>query len=191
MKEERLGVKKMGDAQNLFFLSATQGNFNFYNNTIRVPDISPTSFLSPVSYSGLMAYRFKTLKTERVNGLRVFTIQVKPRQLSNATVEGEITVQDSTFAILHTRLSFPSYHLPEYDFFEVDQEYEYVQHKAWVLKKQQFNYYSKAGKHRLSGQTLVVYDQYELNKKFPRNYFGVEVSATAQTAYERDSTFWN
>ena len=190
MKEQRLGVKKSGNPEGLFYLSATKGNFNFYNNLVRVPAISAIPFLSPVSYSGLLAYKFKTLKTERVNGLRVFTISVKPRQISNATVEGEITIQDSTFAILHTRFSFPSYHLPQYDFFEVDQEYAYVQNKAWMIKRQQFNYYSKAGKRVLSGQTLVVYSDFQLNKQFGKNYFGSEVSATAKTGYEKDSTFW-
>jgi predicted RNA-binding protein len=31
---------------------------------------------------------------------------------------------------------------------------------------------------------------YELNKQFPKNYFGVEVSATTEEAYKRDSSFW-
>ena len=190
MKEQRLGVKKFGNAGDLFYLSATEGNFSFYNNLVKVPAISTTPFLSPVSYSGLLAYKFKTIKTERKDGKRIFTISVKPRQLSNATVEGEITIEDSTWAILHTRFSFPSYHLPEYDFFEVDQQYSYVQNKAWMMTRQQFNYYSKTGKRKLSGQTLVVYTDYELNKQFGRNYFGSEVSATAQTAYEKDSSFW-
>ncbi|MFL5740954.1 MAG: DUF5686 family protein, partial [Flavisolibacter sp.] len=67
MKEERLGVKKMGHPEGLFYLSATKGSFNFYNNLVKVPSISQTPFLSPISYSGLLAYRFKTIKTERVN----------------------------------------------------------------------------------------------------------------------------
>jgi hypothetical protein len=191
MKEQRMGVKKMGKPENLFYLTATDGNFNFYNNLIKVPSISEVPFLSPVSYSGLMAYRFKTIKTERKDGHRIFTISVRPRQLSNATVEGEITIADSSWAILHTRFTFPAYHLPEYDFFEVDQQYEFVQGKAWMLGRQQFNYYSKTNKGRLSGQTEVLYSEYELNKKFSKNYFGTEVSATAKTAYEKDSTFWN
>lgn len=190
LKEKRLGVKKNGDPQGLFYLSATDGNFNFYNNLVKVPKISATPFLSPLSYSGLLAYKFKTLKIERINGHKIYTLSVKPRQISNATVEGEITIADSSWVVLHDRFSFPSYHLPEYDFFEVDQQYSFVQGKAWMLTRQQFNYYSKAGKHRLSGQTLVVYNDYELNKNFGKNYFGTEVSATAQTAYEKDSSFW-
>ncbi|HYC30220.1 MAG TPA: DUF5686 family protein, partial [Chitinophagaceae bacterium] len=149
-----------------------------------------TPFLSPISYSGLMAYRFKTLKRERVRNHTIFTISVRPRQLSNATVEGEITISDSSWTVLATRFSFPAYHLPEYDFFEVVQQYGFVQDKAWMLTRQQFNYYSKSGRQKLSGQTLVIYSDYELNKTFRKNYFGSEVSATAQKAYEQDTSFW-
>lgn len=190
IKEERLGVKKNGDADNLFYLSATAGDFNFYNNLVKVPSISVTPFLSPVSYSGLLAYKFKMLKIERVDGKRNYIISVKPRQISNATVEGEITIQDSTWAILHTRFRFPSYHLPEYDFFEVEQDYSFVQDKAWMLSRQQFKYYTKSKQNKLSGQTLVRYTGYELNKHFQNKYFGVEVSATTEAAYDKDSSFW-
>ena len=190
VKEERLGVQKRGEADNLFYLSTTSGNFNFYNNLIKVPAISETPFLSPISYSGLMAYKFKSIKIEKRNGIRVFVISVKPRQISNATVEGEITIQDSTWAILHAKFRFPKYHLTEYDFFEVEQEYNFVQDKAWMLTKQQFNYYSRSSKRKLSGQTLVKYDDYELQKQFPKRTFGVEISSTAQEAYEKDSSFW-
>jgi len=190
MKEERLGVKKNGDADNLFYLSATTGEFNFYNNLVKVPALSPTPFLSPVSYSGLIGYKYKMQKIEKRDGKRVFIISVRPGLLSNATVEGTITVQDSTWAILHTKLRFPTYHLPEYDFFEVEQHYENLGGKAWVLSRQQFNYYSKSSQRKLSGQTLVRYSNYELRKDFPRRHFGVEVSATAQEAYEKDSSFW-
>jgi hypothetical protein len=191
IREQRLGVRKSGDPKSLFYLSATEGNFDFYNNQIRVPTISPTPFVSPVSYSGLVAYRFKTIKVQRTGKHRIYTISVKPRQLTNATVEGEITVSDSTYTILACRFRFPSYHLQEYDFFEVEQQHEWVQNKAWMVTRQQFTYYSKSKKGRLSGHTVVRASQFQLNRQFPKRHFGVELSATAQQAYEKDSTFWN
>ena len=190
IKEQRLAVKKTGNTDGLFYLSSTEGSFNLYNNLIKVPQIAQVPFLSPVSYSGLLAYKFKTVKIEKKNGHKYYTISVKPRQLSNATIEGEVTIQDTVFAITHARFNFPSYHLPEYDFFEVDQQYEFVQDKAWMLKRQQFNYYTRSNKRRVSGQTLVVFTDYELNRQFSKGYFGTEVSSTAQTAYEKDSSFW-
>ncbi|MEJ7767908.1 MAG: DUF5686 family protein, partial [Chitinophagaceae bacterium] len=189
IKEERIGVKKLGSSENLFYLSATEGFFNFYNNLLKVPGLSTAPFLSPVSYSGLLAYRFRTIKTEKKGTGKWFTISVKPRQLSSATVEGEITISDSSWRIEHTRFRFPRFHLPQYDFFEVEQWYE-TQNNVAVLSRQQFTYRSKTGRNKLSGHTTVTYDGYELNRQFPKNYFGVELSATSEEAYKRDSNFW-
>jgi len=190
IKEEKLGVKTNGATEGMFYLSATDGNFNIYDNLIKVPKISQIPFLSPISYSGLLAYRFKTLKIEKKNGHKYYTIAIRPRQLSNATIDGEVTIQDSAFVITHARFTLPSYHLPEYDYFEVEQNFELVQNKAWMMTRQEFNYYSKTNRRKISGQTIVAFTDYELNKQFPKGYFGVEVSRTAEAAYEKDSSFW-
>ena len=189
-KEERIGVTKGRKPDGLFYLSTTDGDFNFYNNLLTVPAVSDVPILSPVSYSGLLAYKFKTLEIKNEGGKKIYLISVKPRQLSNATVEGEIFIEDSTWVILHTKFSFPKYHLPEYDFFEVEQNYSFVNNKAWMIARQHFTYYSKAGKKKISGNTTVTYKDFELNKIFDKKYFGVEVSETYRSAYEKDSAFW-
>jgi len=189
LKEERVGVTKWGNVSGLFYLSATEGDFNFYNNLVKVPAIATIPFLSPVSYSGLVAYKYKTLKVTHKGKYKEYTIAVKPRKMSNATVEGELTITDSAWAILHTRFRFPEYHLPEYDFFEVEQQYTTVD-SAWMLNRQQFTYFTKSGKGKMSGTTTVTYADYVLNKTFGKKHFGVEVSATTAEAYKRDSLFW-
>jgi hypothetical protein len=190
IKEQRLGVNKKGNTDGLFYLSTTDGDFNFYNNLVKAPVVSQTPFLSPISYSGLLAYRFRVLRTERQQGKKVYIIAVKPRQISNATVEGEITIADSLWVVLHTHLKFPSYHLPEYDFFEVDQQYQFIADTAWMITRQQFTYYSKSNKAKTSGVTVATFKDFELHKQFPKKYFGDEISATTSAAYERDSSFW-
>lgn len=189
-KEERIGIAKRGNTDGLFYLTTTEGNFDFYNNLVKVPSVSQTPFLSPVSYSGLLGYKFKMLKIEDRNGRKFYTISVKPRQLSNATVEGVITVMDSAWAIIHTRFSLPEYHLPQYDFFEVEQNYDRINDSIWMITRQHFTYYSKSGKAKKSGQTIVSYKDFELNKQFPKKYFGTEISKATEEAYEKDSAFW-
>ncbi len=190
IKEERTGISKRGNSGKLFYLATTEGDFNFFNNLINIPSISQTPFVSPLSYSGLLAYRFKTLKTETVNGKKIYTIGVKPRQLSNATVEGEIIIMDSVWVVLQTKLRFPKYHLAQYDFFEVEQQYEWINEKAWMITRQEFTYNAGSDKKKSSGYTVVTYNNFELNKQFDKKYFGTEVSSAAQLAYERDSSFW-
>lgn len=189
-KEVRKGVSKRGSSAGLFYLTTTDGDFNFYNNILKVPAVSDVPLISPVSYSGLLAYKYKTLEVIKSNNKKVYVIGVSPRQLSNATVEGKLWIEDSSWVVLHTSFSFPKYHLPEYDFFEVQQDYEFIQGKAWMITHQLFTYTSKAGKQSVSGTTTVHYRSFELNKVFDKKYFGAELSATAQEAYERDSSFW-
>lgn len=190
LKEERSGVVKRGNPESLFFLSTTEGDFNIYNNLLKSRVLSQVPFLSPISYTGLAAYRFKLMSIKQQGQHKIYTISIKPRQLSNLTVEGEIVIIDSAWTVLSTRYKLPSYHLPEYDFFEVDQHFSFINNKAWMITRQQFTYYSKTGKGKLSGQTTVTYNDFELNKTFAPKYFGVEMSVTAQEAYERDSSFW-
>ncbi|MBS1654933.1 MAG: carboxypeptidase-like regulatory domain-containing protein, partial [Bacteroidetes bacterium] len=160
LKEERTGVSKRGDVGSLFYLSATEGDFSLYNNLVKMPSVAEIPFISPISYSGLMAYRFKTTKIEWLGKQKIYTINIRPRQVSNATVEGEVTIADSSWVILHSVFSLPSYHLPEYDFFEIEQQYSLVHDTAWMITRQHFTYSSKYGKGKRSGQTLVMYKDF-------------------------------
>lgn len=190
VKEERLGVKISGADRALFYTTTTDGDFNFYNNLIQIPRLSPTPFVSPISGTGLLSYRFKTIRIERRGREKLYTISVRPRALTNATVEGELTVSDSTWNILYCRFRFPSYHITDYDYFEVEQQYDLIAGKAWMLNQQTFNWWSEAKGRRITGQTVVNYSDYELEKTFGRRHFSSEVSVTTEKAYHQDSTFW-
>ncbi|NCT76427.1 MAG: carboxypeptidase-like regulatory domain-containing protein [Chitinophagaceae bacterium] len=190
-KEERMGVTRRGNPESLFYQSVSEGDFNLYRNLLQSRVLSEVPFVSPVSYSGLIAYRYKMQKIETINRRKVYTISYRPAALSNTAMTGELKVEDSTWAILEARFTLPSYHVAEYDRFEVIQQYNLVNNKAWLITRQEFNYFSAHGKGKLSGTTIASYQQFELNKQFAPRYFGPEVSATAQEAYERDSSFWN
>ncbi len=188
-REERMAVKKRGPADDLFYLSTTEGGFDFYDNLLNVPALSVTPFLSPISYSGLAAYRTKVTSTTVVRGHKVYTISIKPGKLSNATMEGEVVIEDSSWSLLHTDLALPDYHLAAYDYFQVKQDYMIVG-TVYVLAREQFTYYTKRGKGKKSGTTVVSFRDYELNKRFEPGYFGPEVSKVSAEAYDRDTAFW-
>ncbi|HUM97370.1 MAG TPA: DUF5686 and carboxypeptidase regulatory-like domain-containing protein [Chitinophagaceae bacterium] len=190
MKEERMGVSKRGKSENLFYLTATDGDFYLYGNLINTPPVSKIPFISPLSNAGLIAYRFKTLSIDRNIKPKVYTIAIRPRQLSNAVIEGEIKIQDSTWNVLSAEYRLPPAHMPEYDYMEVKQQYEKVGDTARMISRQQFIYYTKTKKGKLYGETTVNYSNYELKKNFKKGFFGNEVSTTTIQAYEKDSVFW-
>lgn len=191
IKEERIAVNMRGKTESLFYLRATDGDFFIYDNLIKAPPVSRIPFVSPLSYSGLLAYRFKTLKIDRTVKPKVYTIAIRPRQLSNATIEGEISIQDSTWNVMSVDFRLPPAHMPEYDYMEVKQEYGKIGDSARVITRQQFTYYTKTKKGKIYGETTVLFTGYELKRNFSRGHFGLEVSSTSKEAYEKDSTFWN
>ena len=190
IREERTGVSRRGDTRHLFYLTATDGNFDIYQNLIQVPALSPTPFLSPISYSGLVAYRFRTIHIERVRKHRHITIQIIPGRLTNATVEGEMVIDDSALSVLRSTLRFPKQHLAVFDFFQVSQKSEWIADTAWMVTQKRFDYGSSSTKGMVNSYTDVRYKNFELNKQFASNYFGNELSAATEQAYNRDSTFW-
>ncbi|MBK7763169.1 MAG: carboxypeptidase-like regulatory domain-containing protein [Bacteroidetes bacterium] len=191
VKEIRTGVKKRGNNDGLFFLSTTEGDFNLYNNLIRIPALSETPMLSPISFSGLMAYRYKTKNIFKRNNYTIYTIQFIPGRLGNALLEGEVQIVDTSWTIISSTFRFPKYHLNEYDYFEANQTLELVDEKAWLPTRQEFIYISKGGKSKTSGRTIAVYDHYKIDTQFAKRYFNREISSTSIEAYKQDSNFWN
>ncbi len=191
IKEERTGVKVRGNRDGLFYLTTTDGDFNFYNNLVDLPALAKIPMLSPISYSGLVAYKYKTINTRKERGRNIYTIRVTPTKLGNALVSGEIEIMDSAWVILNTHFEMPKFHLVEYDYFAVDQKYEWVNNKAWMPVRQQFTYLTKAGKSKQSGSTIALFSNYNVDTSFAKKHFTAEVSTTTQQAYERDSSFWN
>ncbi|MBS1759067.1 MAG: carboxypeptidase-like regulatory domain-containing protein [Bacteroidetes bacterium] len=190
IKEERIGVSKRGNTEGLFYLTVTDGDFYLYGNLINTPPVSKIPFISPLSNAGLLAYKFKTLKIDRTIAPKVYTISIRPKQLSNAVIEGEIKIQDSTWNVISANYRLPAAHMPGYDYMEVKQDYQKVGDSARMISRQQFLYYTKSKNGRLYGETTVDYTNYELKKDFKKGYFGNEVSTTTVQAYEKDSSFW-
>ncbi len=189
IKQIKTGVKKYGDTKRLFYLNTTDGDFNFYKNLIYAKGISTTPFLSPFSYSGLIAYHFKLLQSYDEGGHHYYKIKISPSKLGNALVSGTAIIMDSIWVVKKLELEFPSYHLPQYDYFKVIQNFELQQNK-WLLQNQTFTYYTNSDEGKLKSITSVSYKDYELQKTFPKKFFGNEIGYTTDSAYLHDSLFW-
>ncbi|MEO6548327.1 MAG: DUF5686 and carboxypeptidase regulatory-like domain-containing protein [Ferruginibacter sp.] len=190
IKEERTAVKIRGNSEGLFYLTTTDGDFNFYKNLVELPALSAMPMLSPVSTTGLVAYKYKTLRIRKEKNRTIYTIKVTPTKLGNALVSGEMEIVDSAWVLLNSRFELPKFHLTEYDYFSVTQQYEWVNEKAWMPVHQEFTYQTKAGKKSSSGKTIALYSDYTIDTNFAKKHFTTEISSTAQQAYERDSSFW-
>jgi hypothetical protein len=189
IKETKTAVKKYGPSRNLFFLSTTDGDFNFLKNSISIPALSQVPFVSPFSYSGLLAYKFKLISIYNRNGNKYYKIKVSPIKLGNALISGIVEIMDSSWVLKSAYFEFPKFHMPEYDFFSITQNYEKVD-SFWIIANQDMIYYAKFNKGKLNGSTKVSYTNFTFNVNYKKNYFTNEVGITLDSAYSYNQQYW-
>jgi len=191
IKETKDGVSIRGDKDGLFYLSTTEGDFNFYQNLVRINSLSEMPVLSPLANTALLSYKFHFLGSYKDElGRRILKIKMEPRLVSNSVFSGEIHLVDSLFYIYRINVQFPKNQLNEYNQFNAAIEYNLHADTSLTVQSQRFDYFAKAGKGKFTGYTFASYSQYELHKTFPKNYFGLEVGSSADSAYDRDSLYW-
>ena len=190
LKEERIGVEKRGDISGLFYLSTSEGEFNFYQNAVYCPSISSIPIQSPLSTSGLVMYKYKTLKVFIENGLRIYRIKVEPNLFGNALVTGEMEIVDSLYCLRSLKFNFPKHQLAEYTSFEMQSEFVPYNDSLYYNSKMTFDYKTGSEKNGSHGKTDVFVENFKYEKGFDKKYFTNEVSTTLKEAYNKDSTFW-
>lgn len=191
IKETRDGVSIRGDKTGLFFLSTTEGDFNFYQNLVHIRGLGDMPVLSPLAGTALLSYKFHFLGAYKDDkGQRILKIQFTPRVVSNSVFTGEIHLVDTLFSVFRIVVEYPKNQLNEYNEFIASIEYNLYPDSTWSFKSQRFDYFAKAGKGKYTGYTLASYSAYQFHPKFPKNHFGLEVSSAKDSAYERDSAYW-
>lgn len=190
LKEERIGYETRGDISSLFYLSATEGEFNFYQNAVYCPSVTQMPLQSPFSTTGLLMYKYKTLKVYLEDGKRIYRIKVEPNMFANSLVSGEMEIVDSLFCVRSFKFSFPKYQLSEYTSFDIEAEFVPQNDSMYRIDKMSFDYKVGGKKNGSQGRTSVYYENFKYEEGFDKKYFKNEVSSTLEDAYKKDTSFW-
>jgi hypothetical protein len=188
-KEEKLAAKKLGSQRSLFFTSTTDADFDFTQNLILAKSLGDNSYISPISSTAILGYKYKLLGSRFVDNKKVYTIKIVPRKSGNALFEGEIEVWDSLFVLKSVDLKVSDNSLITYDKFSLKQSYAFVNEK-WVIDEQHFTWNVKGGKSLTEGSCYVKYTNYTFDTTYAKRFFNAEVGITKQDAYEKDTSFW-
>lgn len=191
VKEVREGFKKYGDDYGLFYTSTNEADFNFYDNLMSMGNLNELPVVSPLHFTSVLTYKFELEEITFEQGRQLFKIKVTPRKRGNASWEGHIWIWDELFSIHKLDLELDREGLMIYNSFHIRQEYQRTNDSLSLLKRQEFDYTSKGGGQRFTGNTVVRYTDYEINPTFDKRFFGNEVAVTTQQAYDQDSTYWD
>src|SRR5690554_1405536 len=192
IKEIRTGYNKYGDDRNLYFTTTAKLNFNFFQNTLYLNDLSKSPIQSPISTAGILSYKYQLVeKTERENQPTLNKIKITPRNIATSTLEGFIWIQDSTWFVEKIDFTIIKGNLFIYDEFSIVQDFDIYGDTMCVLKNQVMSYNVAYRKEKFEGSTVVNYNDYDFKPDFKKGLFGNELAVTTEEAYERVSSYWS
>ncbi|NBW37008.1 MAG: carboxypeptidase-like regulatory domain-containing protein, partial [Cytophagia bacterium] len=190
-KEERTAYKLYGNKEGLYIPVFSQADFNFYHNLVDMKGIAEIPLISPISRTAILSYKYKLEAVLKENEKVVYKIRVIPRKSGDATVNGFLFINDSTWNINRLEFTIEKGGLRFYDLFTIKQKYEEVSKDWWIPTRQEFTYETKASGRIFKGKTILAYSDYEKDAVFPPRFFGNEVSVITRDAFKKDSSYWN
>lgn len=188
-KQEKLAANKLGYQSSLFYTNTTDAEFDFNQNLIYVKKLGDNSYISPISNTALLAYKYKLLGSYFEGAQKVYKIKVTPRKMGNALFSGTIEVWDSLYALKSVNLEVTKNSLIQYTSFRLEQEYTFVQNKH-VLNTAHYFWGIKTRKSKSEGKCTVHFSEYSFDSSYAKRFFNAEVGTTREDAYEKDTTFW-
>ncbi|MFM2376736.1 MAG: hypothetical protein RLZZ165_1833 [Bacteroidota bacterium] len=175
----------------LFFPDASEADFNFYRNLISVPKLADQPFISPLSSTSWnLTYRYHLLESFYEDGYVIHKIRVSPRNSEGPYFEGELYIEDGSWAIKSVNFQVLPTNLSYFDYFQVIHNYARTGDGRWVKTKEDYYYNVKSGKDRYYGNTTALHGNYQLDVAYPSGYFSNELRRVEKEAFDRDSLYW-
>lgn len=191
VKEVRNAYEVHGSSQNLYYTTTVKSNFNFFENLLHLDDLHETPVSSPISIPGILSYRYRLEEKYEENGRMISKIKIIPRNTATTTLEGYIWVIDTLWMVQKLSLTMNKGNLLVYDHFQIEQTFSHPGDSMCVLEKQVLTYGVKYKNETSKASTVALFSNYNFTPKFPAKYFSTELAVTEQTAYEKDSSYWN
>lgn len=190
LKETIIASKVSGNDNGFSFNSASDVDFNFYNNTIEIEN----QLISPVSDYAFNYYRYK-LEGDFYddNGNLINKIKVIPKRKNDRIFSGHVYIveDDWSFYALDLAVTGQQAQIPAADSIKLKQSFSYSKtDKLWVLMSQSIDFnYSLFGI-KGDGQFTAVYSNYNFNPEFTKKSFTNELLAFKDEANKKDSIYW-
>lgn len=190
LKEKIIASKVSGDNNGFSFNTASDVDFNFYNNTIELGN----QIISPIAD---YAFNYYTYKLEGVfyddKGNLINKIKVIPRRENDRIFSGYIYIVDNQWTIYALQLDITGIQaqIPPAEVITIKQTFSYADtDQLWVLRSQGLDFsYSLFG-FKGDGRYTAVYSNYNFTPQLTKKSFGREILSFANEANKKDSIYW-
>lgn len=192
VREITVASKFIGLNPDFSYNKASDLAVNFYKNTFFVPGLSDHGFLSPVAESAFGSYHYKLIGITKENGRIIDEIQVIPNHEHTATFKGNIYILEDSWRIysVDLYLTKDDNGLNFIDTMKVSQQYIPITDSVWEPVSVQYKFAGKVLGFSFGGYYNSIYNNYNLDPKFPDHYFNGEIMRVDSQAAGRDSSYW-
>jgi hypothetical protein len=172
------------------FMGDMYQNINIYDNFVLV---FGKAFVSPISTSGLMYYKYYLVDSATIDGKWCYNINFMPKRLQEPTFSGDFWVTDTTFAIKKINLSIGAdANINFIRDFSAYQEFNLID-TIWMLTKDQLIVDFNLTNSTLGfyGRKTTSYKNIIINEPAPiEKYKGTENVIVLDDAREKSNEYW-
>ncbi|MBA6151159.1 DUF5686 and carboxypeptidase regulatory-like domain-containing protein [Gelidibacter maritimus] len=191
LKEKIIASKVSGDNNGFSFNTASDVDFNFYNNTIDLGN----QIISPIAD---YAFNYYDYKLEGVfyddKGNLINKIKVIPKRENDRIFSGSIYIVEHQWTVYALELAITGVQaqIPPAEVITIKQNFSYSDiDQLWVMISQGIEFsYSLFG-FQGDGRYTAVYSNYDFSTEVTKKSFGKEILSFGDSANKKDSTYWN
>ena len=191
VKEVMLSSKVSGDANGFSWNKASDFDFNFYKNLVDAGMMSNRQFISPISETALLYYRYRLVGTFYEERELINKIEVIPRRKGDPVFSGFIYIVEDSWRIHSTDLWLKKdANLDFVDSLKLAQMYARVNDTLWMPYSQTMHVFINALGFRMKANFAGVFTDYKIDPDFPAKFFSGEVWKINEDANTKDSLYW-
>jgi hypothetical protein len=193
MKEITIAAKSVGLNPDFSYNKPSDLQANFYDDHFFISGLSSHDFVSPFAEDAFKFYHYKLLGADIENGHVIDKIEVIPIHRHSPTFKGNVYVLEGDWRIYSVDLLLTNAEngLNFIDTMKVSQQYIPINDSVWMPGSLQYIFQGKVLGFRFGGYYNGIYNNYNLNPKFPDKYFTGEVLLIDTAANSKSNDYWN
>ncbi|MCZ8284832.1 MAG: DUF5686 family protein, partial [Bacteroidia bacterium] len=192
-KEEMIASKVAGEKTGFSWNRVEDVFVNFYEPSVNMDGYSERPFISPLATGSLLSYKYKYLGTFYVDAKPVHKIRIIPRRKGDPLFQGEIYINEGdNYQIFSSDLFITKDAQIEFvDTVHIKQEMVKVNDSIWVPLQMQIYSYVKVFGFRATDLSTATISNYQVNRSFPKKFFGNELFRIDEQANNKDTSYWS
>ncbi len=191
-KKIDVSSSKVGGQSDGFGFADPQIISLYENNVSFGRGLNPRGFVSPIANNALNFYKYKFEGTFFENGREISRIKVIPKRKYEPVFSGYINIVEDEWRIQSVQLKILKEQAMQLlDTLVLEQLYVPVSRNIWVIKSQVLSPSGKIFGFDFWGNFLQVYDKFNLNPTFKKNFFDHTILKFEDSANKKSISYWD